>query len=62
MISGEITRKIYGTIILPFVSHGYEDWSYTCRKECSLRVFENGILIGVFGTNMLEGTRERVVA
>jgi hypothetical protein len=57
VISGEIKRKICGTIILPVALYGYENWSYTGRKECWLRVFENRVLINVFGTKMLEGTR-----
>jgi hypothetical protein len=33
--------RIYRTIILPMVLHGFETWSLTSRDEHRLRVFEN---------------------
>jgi hypothetical protein len=30
--------------------YGYETWSHTVRKEHRLRVFENGLLRKLFGT------------
>jgi len=41
--------KIYRTIILPVVLHGYETWSLTLREERKLRVFENMVLRRIFG-------------
>ena len=41
--------KIYKTIILPVVLYGCEAWSLTLREECRLRVFENRILMRIFG-------------
>jgi len=31
------------------VLYGYETWSITLREEHRLRVFENGVLRGIFG-------------
>jgi hypothetical protein len=50
--------KIYRTIILPVVLCGFETWSLTLREEHSLRVFDNGVLRGIFGTNRDEVTGE----
>jgi hypothetical protein len=36
-----------------------ETWSFTLRKECWLRVFENRVLRIIFGLKRDEGTRER---
>ena len=41
--------KIYRTIILPLVLYGCETWSLTLREERRLRVFENRVLMRVFG-------------
>jgi hypothetical protein len=41
--------KIYKTIILPVVLYGCETWSLTLREERGLRVFENMILMRIFG-------------
>jgi len=49
--------KIYRTIIVP-VLYGCETWSLTLRKERRLRVFENGVLRGIFGPKRDEVTRE----
>ena len=37
-------------MILPVVLYGCETWSLTMREEHRLRVFENGVLRGIFGT------------
>jgi len=42
--------KTHRTIILPVVLYGCETWSLTLREERRLRVFENRVLRGVFGT------------
>jgi hypothetical protein len=41
--------KIYKTVILLVVLHGYETWSLTLRGEHRLRVFENRVLRRIFG-------------
>jgi hypothetical protein len=47
--------KTYRTLILP-VFYGYETWSFTLREDRSLRVFENRVLRGIFGTKTDEVT------
>jgi hypothetical protein len=42
--------KIYRTVILPVVLNGCETWSLTLREEHKLRVFENRVLRGIFGS------------
>jgi hypothetical protein len=49
--------KIYRTIILPVILYGCETWSVTLREEHRLRVFENGVLRGIFGPKRDEVTR-----
>jgi hypothetical protein len=44
--------NVYITIILPVVLYGCEAWSFTVRKECRLRVFENRVLRRIFGPKM----------
>jgi hypothetical protein len=51
--------KIYRTIILPVVLYGCETWSLTLREECRLRVFENRVLRGIFGSKRDEVAGER---
>jgi hypothetical protein len=41
--------RIYNSIILPVVLYGYETWSLNLREEHEMRVFENGVLMGIFG-------------
>ena len=41
--------KIYKTIILPVVLYGCETWSLTLKEESRLRIFENRILMQIFG-------------
>jgi hypothetical protein len=41
--------KVNKTIILPFVLYGCETWSLTLGKEHGLRVFENRMLMRIFG-------------
>ena len=43
---------------MPFVLYGCETWSVTLREERKLRVFENRVLRGIFGSNRDEVTRE----
>ena len=48
--------KIYRTIILPVVLYGCETWSLTLWEERKLRVFENKVLIRIFGPRRDEVT------
>ena len=43
------TINIYRTLILPVVLYGCETWSLTLRQECRLKMFENSVLMGIFG-------------
>jgi hypothetical protein len=43
---------------MPVVLYGSETWSLTLRKERRLRVFENGVLRGIFGPKRDEVTGE----
>ena len=43
---------------MPVVFYGCETWSFTERKECSLRTFENRVLRRMFGPKRDEVTRE----
>jgi hypothetical protein len=48
-------RTIYGIIISPFSSYGFETWPLTLRQENILRMFDNMLLQNIFG-NWCEGT------
>jgi hypothetical protein len=48
--------KIHKTIILPVVLYGCETWSLTLREEHRLRVFENRVLVRIFGPKRDEVT------
>ena len=50
LLSKHLKIKIYRSIILPVVLYGCETWSLTLREECRLRVFENRVLRGIFGS------------
>jgi hypothetical protein len=54
LLSRNVKVKIYKTIILPVVLHGYETWSLTLREEHRLRVFENRVLRRIFGPKIDE--------
>jgi hypothetical protein len=41
--------KIYKAVILSFILHGCEYWSFTLREEHRLRVSENRVLRRIFG-------------
>jgi hypothetical protein len=51
-----IKVKIYKTIIVPVVLYGCETWSVTLWEEHRLRVFENSVLIRIFGPKRDEMT------
>ena len=50
LLSKNLTIKIYKIIFLPAVMYGLETCSLTLKEECRLRVFENRVLRGIFGT------------
>jgi hypothetical protein len=43
-------KNVYKTTVLPAVLYGCETWSLILTEEHRLRVFENGVLRGIFGT------------
>jgi hypothetical protein len=49
---------MYRTIILPITLYGCETWPLTLRKECRLRIFENGMQRRIFGPKRNEVTGE----
>ena len=49
--------QIYRTIILR-IFHWFETWSLTLKGKCKLKVFENGVLRRIFGSQRDEVTRE----
>jgi len=57
-LSKNLKIKIHTTIILPVVSYGCETWLLTLREECRLRVFEDRVLRGIFGSKRDDETRE----
>jgi hypothetical protein len=52
-----IKKKIYRTIILPFVLYGNETLSLTLREEHRLRVYKDRILKKIYGAKRDEVTR-----
>jgi hypothetical protein len=56
LLSRNLKIKIHKNIILPVVLCGCETWSLTLREEHRLRVFENRVLRGIFGTKWDEVT------
>jgi hypothetical protein len=56
LLSRNLKVKIYKTIILPVVWYGCETWPLTLRQERRLRVFENRVLRGIFGSKREEVT------
>ena len=53
-----IKIKIYRTIILTVVLYGCETWSLTLREEHRLRVFEDRLLMRIFGPKRNKVTGE----
>ena len=49
LLSKNIKFKIHRTIILYVVVYGSETWSLALREECRLSVFENRVLMRIFG-------------
>jgi hypothetical protein len=58
LLSKTVTIKKYRTIILAVVIYGCGTWSLTLREERRLRVLENRVLRGIFGSNRDEVTGE----
>jgi len=58
LLSKNLKIKVYRTIILPLVLNGCETWSLTLREERKLRVFENMVLMRIFGPRRDEETGE----
>jgi hypothetical protein len=49
---------VYRTIIVPVVLNGCETWSLTLSEEQRLRVYENRVLMRLFGPKRNEGEGE----
>jgi hypothetical protein len=58
LLSKNLKINIYRTIILLIVLYGCATWWLTLKEECSLRMFENRVLWGIFGPKRDEVTRE----
>jgi hypothetical protein len=58
LLSKNLKIGIYKTIILTVVLYGGETWSLTLRGEHRLRVFENRLLMRIFGPKRDEVTGE----
>jgi len=58
LISKNLKIKIYRTITLPVVLYGCETWSLALREERKLKVFENMMLMRIFGSRRDEVTGE----
>jgi hypothetical protein len=58
LLSKNLKIKIYRTIILCFVLYGCETWSLILREERKLRVFENMVLMRIYGRRRDEVTGE----
>jgi len=58
LLSKNLKVKIYRNIILPVILYGCENWSLILREERKLRVFENMVLIRIFGPRTDEVTGE----
>jgi hypothetical protein len=55
LLSENTRININKTVILPFVLHGCEIWSFALREQ-RLRVVENRVLRGIFGPKRDEMT------
>jgi hypothetical protein len=58
LLSKNVKIRIYKTVILLVVLDGCETWFLTLREEHRLRVFENRVLIKIFGPKRDEVTGE----
>jgi hypothetical protein len=53
-LSKHLKIKIYKTILCPVVLYGCETWSLTLREKRRLRMFENMVLMRIFGPKRSE--------
>jgi hypothetical protein len=58
LLSRYLKVKIYKSIILPDVLYGFETWSLTLKEQHRSRVFENRVLMRIFGHKWDEVTGE----
>jgi hypothetical protein len=58
LLSKNIKIKIYIIIILPVVLYGCETWSLKMWEARRLKVFENKVLMRIFGPKRNEVTRK----
>jgi len=58
LLSKNLKTKIYRTIIFPVVLYGCETWLLTLREERKVRVFEDMVLMRIFGPRRDEVTGE----
>jgi hypothetical protein len=58
LLSKNLKIGIYKTTILPVVLYEYETWSLSLREEHRLKVFENRLLMKIFGPERDEVTGE----
>jgi hypothetical protein len=58
LLSRKLKVKMYKTIILPVAFYGCESCSLTVREEYRLRLFENRVLMRIFGPKGDEVTEE----
>ena len=58
LLSKNLKIKICRTVILPVVLYGCETWSLSLREKRKLRVFENRVLMRIFGPRRDEVTGE----
>jgi hypothetical protein len=60
LLSKNIKVRIHKTIILPVVLYGCETWPLTVREDHKRGVFENRVLMGIFGPKTDGVTRGEV--
>jgi hypothetical protein len=58
VIYRNVKIKIYRTIILPVVLYGCETWSFIFREKPRLKVYDNRVLRGIFGSKRDEVSAE----
>ena len=58
MLLFDFVKKSAKYVMLPVVLYGCETWSLTLREERRLRVFKNGVLRKIFGSERDEVIRE----
>jgi hypothetical protein len=61
LVSKNLKIKVHKTVILPVVLYDCETWSLTLGEEHRLRVFENRMLMKIFGPKREEDGSWRVL-